>query len=144
MQLGKYFGAPGGHGVLVEEVEEGGSADSAGFQAGDVIIKVQNDEIAHARDICDALEDVNEGDTASVEVLRKGNSQKLTLRVEAPFRCGKSFRSRSFEVPDFDSREFKREMEQLKRELQDMGRQIELQTKEWGKKFRENLQHLST
>jgi len=143
-QLGKYFGAPGGRGVLVEEVEEGSVADSAGFQAGDVIVKVQNGEVAHTRDIWEALEDMKEGETASVEVLRKGATQKLSLRIDESPRHGSWFRPHSFHVPDFDTREFKREMEQLQRELQNMGREIESQTRDLGKKLREELHHLST
>jgi serine protease Do len=138
-QLGKYFGAPGGRGVLVEEVEEGSSADSGGFQAGDVIVKVQNDEIAQTHDIWDALEDMKEGEIASVEVIRKGASQKLTLRIDEPARYRKSFRFHSFEVPEFDNREFRREMERLQRELHNMGKDMESHTRDLGKKLREEL-----
>ena len=39
-QLGRYFEAPEGKGVLVESVEEGSTAEKAGFKAGDVILKI--------------------------------------------------------------------------------------------------------
>ncbi len=140
-QLGNYFGAPGGRGVLVEEVEEGSPADSAGFKAGDVIIKVQNDDVAHTRDIWDALEDMKNGETASVDVIRKGNSQKLSLRVEEPRHHGMRFHEHSFRMPDFDTREFKHEMEQFGREMREMGKEIQSQTRDLRYRLREELQH---
>ena len=142
-QLGRYFGAPGGRGVLVEEVEEGSSADSAGFQAGDVIVKIQNDSIAHTHDIWNALEDLNEGDIAGVEVMRRGNSQRLSLRVQEPLHRGRSFHFHSFEVPDFDRQEFEREMDRLQRQLRKMGREIESRTRDLDKKLREELSRRS-
>ena len=39
-QLGKYFGAPDGEGVLITNVESNSAAAKAGLEAGDVIIKV--------------------------------------------------------------------------------------------------------
>jgi C-terminal processing protease CtpA/Prc len=138
-QLGTYFGAPGGRGVLVEEVEEDSPADSAGFKAGDVIVKVQNDQVTHTHDIWDALEDMKEGETASVEVIRKGSPRKLSLRVEEDPRHGSWFRSQSFRLPDFDSREFHREMEKLQQELRDMGKEIQSQTRDLSRKLRREL-----
>jgi len=143
-QLGKYFGAPGGRGALVEEVQEGSVADSAGFQAGDVIVKVQDEPITHARDIWDALEEVKKGDTASVEVVRRGNSQKLSLRVNETPHHGSCPRFHSFEMPGLDNREFKLDMENLKKELQEMGRQIESQTRQWKKELQDDLRHRAT
>ncbi len=143
-QLGMYFGAPGGRGVLVEEVEEGSSADSAGFAAGDVIIKVQDDSIAHTRDFGDALETMKEGETANVEVIRKGNSQKLSLHIDGTDHRGTGFHFHSFEVPDVHTREFKLEMEQLQQELRRMGRDIESQMRDLRKKLHEELPHRTT
>ncbi len=143
-QLGNYFGAPGGHGVLVEEVEEGSPADSAGFQAGDVIVKVQGDQVTHTDDIWDAMEDMKEGEMAGVEIIRKGNSQKLSLRVEEGPRQGTWYRSQSFHMPDFDSKQFKHEMEKLQQELRKMGKEIESQTRDLRKKLREELGHVTT
>lgn len=143
-QLGNYFGAPGGRGVLVEEVEEGSPADSAGFKAGDVIVKVQDDQVAHTRDIWDALDDMKEGDVASVEVLRKGSSQKLSLRVEETSRHGTWYRSQTFRIPDFDTKEFRHEMRKFQEEMRKMGKEIESQTRGIGRKIREELRHVTT
>ncbi|MBV9608581.1 MAG: PDZ domain-containing protein, partial [Acidobacteria bacterium] len=44
-QLAEYFGVKNGEGVLVRSVEKGSIADSAGFRAGDVIVRVDTDKI---------------------------------------------------------------------------------------------------
>lgn len=143
-QLGNYFGAPNGRGVLVQEVEDGSSADSAGFKAGDVIVKVQDEQVTHAHDIWDALSDMKEGETAGVEVIRKGTTQKLALRVEEDFRHGNFFRSESFHLPDFNTKEFKLQMEKFQQEMRKMGREIESQTRDLRKKLREEFDHVTT
>jgi membrane-associated protease RseP (regulator of RpoE activity) len=81
-QLGEYFGAPGGKGVLVEEVEEESEAAKAGFKAGDVILRIGDEKIEDLSDVSDALEDLKEGEKANVEILRKGSRQTLTLTIE--------------------------------------------------------------
>ena len=81
-QLGEYFGAPNGHGLLVERVEKKSGGAKAGFKAGDVITKVNKSPIEDLRDLSDALEDVEEGDKVDVEVLRKGSTQTLKVEVD--------------------------------------------------------------
>jgi len=79
-QLGKYFGTPHGRGVLVTEVEEESAAAEAGFKAGDVIVKVEEERVKDIEDIWDGLEDVDEDDKAKFELIRRG--KRLTLEVE--------------------------------------------------------------
>ena len=45
-QLGEFFGVKNGNGVLVRAVEKGSRAEKAGFRAGDVIVKI-NDQPVH-------------------------------------------------------------------------------------------------
>lgn len=81
-QLGEYFGAPEGEGVLVEEVEKEGGGAKAGFKAGDVILRIGDQKIEDIGDVTDALEDFKDGEKASVEILRKGSRQTLSLTIE--------------------------------------------------------------
>jgi len=45
-QLGEYFGVKDGKGILVRAVDKGSLAEKAGFRAGDVIVRV-NDQTVH-------------------------------------------------------------------------------------------------
>src|SRR5258708_25373441 len=45
-QLGEFFGVKNGNGVLIRSVEKGSRAEKAGFRAGDIIVKV-NDQPVH-------------------------------------------------------------------------------------------------
>jgi serine protease Do len=79
-QLGEYFGAPEGKGVLVEKVSKRSAAKDAGFKAGDVILRVGKEDVEELDDVWEALEDYKAGDSSAVEILRKGS--RLTLRLE--------------------------------------------------------------
>ena len=80
-QLGEYFGAPNGHGLLVERVEKKSSGDKAGFKAGDVIVKVNKSAIEDMSDLNDALEDAEDAEKVDVEVLRKGSTQTISVET---------------------------------------------------------------
>lgn len=91
-QLGSYFGAPEGRGILVEEVEKESPAAKAGFQAGDIILRIGSEPIEEMSDIRDGLEDYEKGEKAEVEVLRKGTRTTLSLPVEEVSRSEGSLR----------------------------------------------------
>jgi membrane-associated protease RseP (regulator of RpoE activity) len=78
-QLGEYFGAPRGRGVLVQEVDEQSAAEKAGFKAGDVIVSVGEESVRRIDDIRWALDEYEEGDRVEFGLLRKGTQRKLTL-----------------------------------------------------------------
>ncbi len=80
-QLGEYFGAPNGRGVLVTEVEKGSDADKAGFKAGDVITKVAAHSIDDIDELREELSDM-EGKEAPFEIIRGGKSMKLNMKIE--------------------------------------------------------------
>jgi len=101
-QLGEYFGAPNGRGLLVEQVEKKSTGAKAGFKAGDVITKVNKNSIEELRDLSDALEDVETGDKVEVEVLRKGSSATLTVEIEDKDDPPSSFNFHFENVPDLD------------------------------------------
>ena len=82
-QLGEYFGAPRGRGVLVQEVDKGSTAEKAGFKAGDVIIKVGEESVRRIDDIRWAMDEFDEGDRVAIGILRKGSQKSLTLTKDA-------------------------------------------------------------
>lgn len=99
-QLAEYFQAPGGRGVLVEEVQKKSAAAKAGFKAGDVILKVGSDNVYDTDDLRSSLDDAQEGDKINVTILRKGKQSSLTLQVEEKVgRMHSGFRSMHLTPP---------------------------------------------
>ncbi len=79
-QLGEFFGVKNGNGVLVRSVEKGSRAEKAGFRAGDVIVKV-NDQMVHdTSDFTHAVKS-RTGESVSVGVMRDKKEQKLSLEL---------------------------------------------------------------
>src|SRR3979490_946264 len=54
-QLGEFFGVKNGNGVLVRSVEKGSRSEKAGFRAGDVIVRVNNQPVHDTSDFTRAL-----------------------------------------------------------------------------------------
>ncbi|HYG63595.1 MAG TPA: trypsin-like peptidase domain-containing protein, partial [Thermoanaerobaculia bacterium] len=82
-------------GALVVRVEEGSAADQAGLQGlrrdalgrwvvGDIILRVDGEEVDSAGDLLLALEERKAGDSVPVEVLRDGRRQRLDVTLAAP------------------------------------------------------------
>jgi serine protease Do len=79
-QLGDFFGAKNGQGVLVRSVEKGSRADKAGFRAGDVIVKINGESIHDSGDFSQALRG-RKGNTATISILRDKKEQTITLTL---------------------------------------------------------------
>ena len=83
-QLGAFFGAPDGEGILVREVNSGSPAEKAGVKAGDVITSVNGERIrtvGELREKLSAKRDEKER-TVKLGVLR--NKSQVSLSVELP------------------------------------------------------------
>ncbi len=83
-QLGSYFGAPDGEGVLVRDVTSGTPAEKAGLKAGDVIIKIDGERVRTVRDLREKMRAKRENKTVSVSVIRKGTEMSFNVEVEQP------------------------------------------------------------
>jgi membrane-associated protease RseP (regulator of RpoE activity) len=81
-QLGSYFGVKDGQGALVTEVEEDTPAEKAGLKAGDVIVKVDGDDIQDTGDLMGAISEKEKGDKAEVTVIRDHASKTFNVEVE--------------------------------------------------------------
>jgi len=79
-QLGEFFGAKNGNGVLVRSVEKGSRADKAGFRAGDVIVKINDDVVHDTSDFSHAVRS-RKGNAVSVGVIRDRKEQNLNLTL---------------------------------------------------------------
>ena len=78
-QLAEYFKVKDGEGMLVATVLEGTPAQKAGLKAGDVIIKIGDEEVSDRADLREAICGKKAGDEVDVTLLRDG--QKRTLKV---------------------------------------------------------------
>lgn len=83
-QLGRYFGAPEGEGVLVNEVIDDSPAARAGIEAGDVILRVNDRAINGPDDVRNALRKADPGDKLSVTVLRDHAERTFEVTLGDP------------------------------------------------------------
>jgi serine protease Do len=83
-QLGRYFGAPAGQGVLVGEVVADSPADEAGLAAGDIILRVGDREISAPEDVRKALAKAEAGDKVEITVLRDHAERTLAATLAEP------------------------------------------------------------
>jgi len=83
-QLGAFFGAPDGEGVLVRNVNAGSAAEKAGVKAGDVITAFNGDRIRSLGDLREKLAAKNNDKPAKLSVWRNKSTVTLTLELPAP------------------------------------------------------------
>lgn len=83
-QLGTYFGAPDGEGVLVREVQTGSPAEKAGLKAGDVITKVAGDRVKTLGELQSKLREKREDKTVQITVVRHGAETNITVEPNKP------------------------------------------------------------
>jgi len=79
--LATYFGVKEGEGALIVDVEEGSPAEDVGMKAGDVIQRIENEEIASSSDVCEIISQTDEGDKIKLEVLRHNRKQYFEVEI---------------------------------------------------------------
>jgi serine protease Do len=126
-QLGDFFGVKNGNGVLVRSVEKGSRAEKAGFHAGDVIVKVDDQPVHDTSDFMHAVKSRN-GAAVSVGVVRDKKEQNLNLTLPERKESGELLeQEESFEVPLIDA-ESADELSELGQEVAELQPQMELAT----------------
>jgi hypothetical protein len=68
-----------GSGMRIESVRAGETADRNGFEDGDIIIKMGDDEISDIFAYMEALSDLQTGDSVNILLLRNGRELELTV-----------------------------------------------------------------
>ena len=74
------FGWPAG--VYVNDVEEGSCSENAGIRRGDIITKIDDNEITDANQMVAVKNSYRAGDTVTVEVYRSGETLTLELTFD--------------------------------------------------------------
>src|SRR5260370_358278 len=80
-QLGAFFGAPGGEGILVRDVNSGSPAEKAGVKAGDVITSLNGERsrsLGEPREKLSAKRD-DQDRTVKLGILRNKSEGSLTV-----------------------------------------------------------------
>ena len=84
-QMAEYFGLEDGQGALITEVNEDSPAAEAGLKAGDVIIKLGDEDIESTQGLHQAMAETKPEQEIDIKVLRKGKNKTLTVTLgEAP------------------------------------------------------------
>jgi len=85
-QLGTFFGAPNGEGILVRDVNSGSPAEKAGVKAGDVITSLNGERIRTVGELREKLSAKHEDKDRTVKlgVLRNKSEVSLTVDLPAP------------------------------------------------------------
>ncbi|HVO80883.1 MAG TPA: PDZ domain-containing protein [Terriglobales bacterium] len=120
-QLGDFFGARNGEGVLVRSVDKGSRAEKAGFRAGDVIVRVNGESIHDSGDFSHALRSRKEK-TVGVSIIRDRKEQTLTLTL--PERGPSGWYRESMEVPDIDADSLNLDLSELRSQMAHLRPQI--------------------
>jgi len=126
-QLGDFFGAKNGNGVLVRSVEKGSRAEKAGLRAGDVITRVGDQPVHDTSDFTHALHSQSAG-SVSVGVIRDKKEQTLTLTLPERKDSGEVIEE-SLETPELDA-ERQMELSEVQNELAKLQPQMELAKQE--------------
>jgi serine protease Do len=85
-QLGTFFGAPDGEGILVRDVNSGSAAEKAGVKAGDVITSLNGERIRSTGELREKLSAKRDDKDRTVKlgVLRNKTEVSLTVELPAP------------------------------------------------------------
>lgn len=98
-QLGTFFGAPDGEGILVREVNPGTPAEKAGLKAGDVITSVNGERVRSVGDLREKLAVKRQAKDEKDQTVKLGvwrDKSELTLTVELPAPASRAKRLRIF------------------------------------------------
>jgi C-terminal processing protease CtpA/Prc len=82
--LGKYFGAPEGQGVLVRNVHADSPGAKAGLKAGDVITSVNGDRVRSTAELRQKVAAKGESKSVKLGVIRNKTEMSLTVELPAP------------------------------------------------------------
>lgn len=124
-QLGEFFGVKNGNGVLVRSVEKGSRAEKAGFRAGDVIVKINDQAVHDTSDFTHAVKS-RHGNSVNVGVMRDKKEQNLTLSLPERKESGDLIEEESFSDEPFIQAERALEMSELQNEIAKLRPQMEL------------------
>jgi serine protease Do len=124
-QLGEFFGVKNGNGVLIRSVDKGSRAEKAGFRAGDIIVKVNDQPVHDTSDFSHAVRSRN-SDSVSVGVMRDKREQNLNLPLPPRKESGDLLEEESFESEPLIQAETAVELSNVRDEIAKLRPEMEL------------------
>ncbi|MCI0558483.1 MAG: PDZ domain-containing protein [Nitrososphaera sp.] len=86
-EIAEELGLEQQQGFLISAVEPASPADTAGLQVGDVIVAIDNREIAVEQDITAVMDEKEIGDNINFSIRREGATQNISVTLgERPSR----------------------------------------------------------
>lgn len=142
-ELGSYFKAKAGDGILVLEVDEKSVASAAGVKPGDVVQKIGDGNVKSVDDLRESVRDFEEGDEFTITVLRHGKTEVLKATMDDR-ESGREFswmfdgraprmerlhrqmkNARPFVAPGQRHDDLRRELDELREELEQLKVKLE-------------------
>ena len=80
-ELAESFGMQRPHGALIAKVLEGGPAEKAGFEVGDIVTRYDGMEISFSADLPPLVGNSKVGSNIPVEIIRRGKTKTLTVNI---------------------------------------------------------------
>jgi len=130
LETASALGAADG-GVLVDRVEVDSPAETAGVKPGDIIVSVNGENVRGPEDIQETVSDMDDGETAKLGLIRERKALTVEAKIEekeSNYRWSRyhDWRRGAWfdDDEDFDSEEFRSEMNDLRQELKEMQKDL--------------------
>lgn len=81
-QLAYYYNLPSNYGLFVNSVVEGGAAEAAGIEVGDIIIAFNGEKVTSASEFIAKKNEYKAGDTVQLTINREGTEKKISLKLQ--------------------------------------------------------------
>jgi len=128
--LGSYFGARDGKGVLILEVLKDTPAERAGLKAGDVVTRVGERSIASSEELVNALSSAER--RVTLTIVRKGQTRTIESELNEGSRAMRIPRDGALGLRDGDVRilrggdaDLRRQLDDLRRELRELKQRVQ-------------------
>lgn len=140
-QLGEFFGSKNGDGVLVRSVEKGSRAEKAGFHAGDVIVKVNDQHVHDTSDFSNAVRS-RSGNAVNVGVIRDKKEQNLNLELPERKHSGKMLENESVDFSPLFQEDAQLNLSDFRDQMAKLRPEIESATREAAENSRRAMEDM--
>ena len=80
-QMARAYGVKGTNGAMINDVFKDDPADKAGIKRGDVVVKLNGDDIKDASAFVQKIRTIAPGSTAKLQIVRKGRTMDFSVKL---------------------------------------------------------------